>query len=150
MDQENLLNLNFRRLTKNPFFRAKLLDSSDGKCAQCGIGLSPAEKNWVVHHLTYDHSCIYPDLVKVEVKRIRRGKEKIGKIHTTQCESCFSLNIEVFLECQKRVVPLCSRCHFLEHKADIIEYKVKKALGKDFDKCIIRARVNARYNDKKK
>jgi hypothetical protein len=147
METANILTLNFRRLTHNPFFRAKLLDKFEGKCNKCSKKLSPDDNSWSVHHLTYEHSCIYLDLVEIEVRQIRHGKERLSKRHVTQCEHCFTVSNRAFLECQKRTIPLCSRCHFQVHKIDIAEYKKEKAKGKDLDKRLIRIRVNARYKD---
>ena len=147
METADILVLNFRRLTRNPFFRAKLLDKFEGKCNKCGKKLSPNDNSWSVHHLTYEHSCIYPDLIEIGIKQVRRGKERVSKKHVPQCEYCFNISNGAFLECQKRTVPLCSRCHFQVHKTDIAEYKKEKAMGKDFDKEMIRARVNTRYKN---
>lgn len=138
---------NFRRLTKNPFFRANLLEVFRNKCARCGNRLSSGKNNWHVHHLTYDHSCIYKDLVLIEVRRVRRGKEQLGILHTTQCERCYSETKDAFMECQKRVIPLCTRCHFKGHRADIVEFKKRKASGESVDRDFMRDKVNARYED---
>jgi hypothetical protein len=148
METAEVLKLNFRRLTRNPFFRVKPLEKFKGKCARCGRKLSPDDTDWYVHHLTYEHSCIHPDLIEIEVRRIRRGKEQTGKKHITKCEHCFAASNAAFVECQKRVIPLCLRCHLQEHRADIAEYKKQKARGEKFDRGLIRARVNARYQNK--
>ncbi len=148
METTDILALNFRRLTRNPFFRAKLLEKFEGKCSNCGKELSLDDNNWSVHHLTYEHSCIYEELIEIGIKQIRRGKEQISRKHVPQCELCFNISNSAFLDCQKRTSPLCSRCHFLVHKTDIAEYKEQKALVKDFDKNLIRAKVNARFTNK--
>lgn len=147
METEEVLTLNFRRLARNPFFRAKLLDKFEGRCSKCAKNLSPNDNRWIVHHITYEHSCIYPELIEVGVKQIRRGKEQISKRHVPQCEHCFTMSNYAFLACQERTVPLCSRCHFLVHKEDVVEYKKQKESGKDFDKELIRTRVNSRFKD---
>lgn len=147
METTKVLKLNFRRLTRNPFFRAKLLKKFKGKCARCGKKLLLDSSNWYVHHLSYEHSCVYPDLIEIEVKRIRRGKEQTGKKHITQCRYCFTASNAAFLECEKRVIPLCFRCYLQEHGADIAEYKKQKATGEEFDRGLIRARVNTRYRN---
>jgi hypothetical protein len=147
METTEVLKLNFRRVTRNPFFRAKLLEKYKGTCARCGTKLSLDGNNWHIHHLTYEHSCIYPDLIEIKVKRIRRGKEQTGKKHITKCEHCFVASNTAFLECAKRVIPLCLRCHHREHRDDIAEYKKQKAVEKEFDRGLIRARVNTRYRN---
>jgi len=85
---------NFKRITNNPFFKNKLLEKYQNKCALCGKPHPIDKTEWgahgVVHHLTHEHACIFRDLIEVNVKRVRKGQEVISKRRITQCEECFT------------------------------------------------------------
>lgn len=137
---------NFKRIGRSPFLRATLLQRFNGRCAKCRCSIADPGLPFYVHHLTYEHSCVYPELVTIQVQRIRRGVEGIYPMKVTDCERCSRETPEAFAACMSRVVPLCSGCHFKEHLADIIEAKKAKAAG-NFDRNLIRSRVNKRYRD---
>src|SRR5207253_49836 len=118
-----------QRMGRNPFMRSTLLQRSHGRCARCGEEISNADRTYYVHHLTYEHECVYPELIQIPVARVRRGKPLVYRQKITQCEQCSADNPSAFAACAQRVIPLCRGCHFREHGEDLEQMDADIAAG---------------------
>ncbi len=98
------------KVCRTPFMIKRLLEVQGETCPLCRKPILASES--VVHHLDYDHLCIFDDSVIVE-------SEKNGKpIKVANCASCHEIS-----GCVKRLVLLHKGCHFRVH---LVEGRAKR------------------------
>ena len=98
------------KVSRTPFMIKKLLEAQGETCPLCRKPILASES--VVHHLDYDHLCIFDDSVIVE-------NEKNGKpIKVANCANCQEIS-----GCMQRLVLLHKGCHFRVH---LVEGRIKR------------------------
>lgn len=94
-----------RRITRNTFVKAFLLQRDQGKCAWCGEKIIEGGD---IHHTSYAHSCSFAGTIIVRQQTVQRHSRKR---EVPDCERCRADNQARFDTCMgklKLVHQLCN------------------------------------------
>nr|WP_162482698.1 hypothetical protein [Clostridioides difficile]VUB78606.1 Hypothetical protein CDSMR_0005 [Clostridioides difficile] len=83
-----------------------VINENNNKCSWCG---KPSKK-FILHHVDYDHLCIYTQPIQIPSPTEKRPNRKIK---VSDCGTCKLKTPEAFKECSKRVVPVHQYCNKL-------------------------------------
>jgi hypothetical protein len=93
------------RITKNPFIKNLLIERDGSKCPWCQKVLYG---HFVIHHITYEHSCTYSKVVRVASPTENRpNKTRL----VPDCQNCEKENTEGFLGCMNKLVLVHNLCN---------------------------------------
>lgn len=92
------------KVSSNEFIKEYLLKKQSSKCAFCYNLLKQYDS--VVHHIDYDHLCIYGEDNCISIK-----KNNSMIYGVPNCAKCFSEHPEAFVECEKRLSIIHKECN---------------------------------------
>lgn len=92
------------KVSSNEFIKEYLLKKQSSKCAFCYNLLKQYDS--VVHHIEYDHLCIYGEDNCISIK-----KNNSMIYGVPNCTKCFSEHPEAFVECEKRLSIIHKECN---------------------------------------
>jgi len=98
------------RITKNPFVKEYLLERDGCNCQWCNkeLGL-----NFVIHHISYDHSCTFDKMIILK-RPTEKRPNKESKV--PDCKLCMEEDKNRFNECMTKLVLVHSPCNWVISK----------------------------------
>lgn len=113
-----LRQLRVKHQLKNPFFTKFVKDRYNNRCAECGkekgdihtTSKGKEKKIFLnIHHKDYDWECPY--------HLTKKSKKAKGMTSTrvSDCEKCYKIDRDRFMNCVNKCVLLCDVCHYKEH-----------------------------------
>jgi hypothetical protein len=94
-----------QRITKNPFTKTYLFERDGEKCAWCQ---KPLYGQSIIHHVTYEHCCTYPKVIRV-ASPTENNPFKTRVV--PDCKSCKENNSDRFMACMSKVVLVHNICN---------------------------------------
>lgn len=95
------------KICGNPFVADYLRTRENGRCACCGRRLI---KKPNIHHIDYDHECVYDKGIRISSPTEKQPKRKLL---VPDCRTCFITNRDKFNACMSRVVLVHTYCNYI-------------------------------------
>ena len=99
------------RCQKNPFMKRYVLNRDRRLCFFCHKVIF--NDTFVLHHLDYENSCVFGDVIKFHLPTLKRPK-RLRKL--PDCETCYVQFYNEFKKCSSLLVSAHCSCHGSYHK----------------------------------